>query len=198
VSAVDGGGTSAPQPALLSINIAPQDTPSTPPLCIEKLHQFSIEEDAIIRSDVGKVRTNVKNPRIFFYPENAQSHFDIDSQSGLISTKMELDHETNPRFLLNVGVEDDVSGMTGYCQVLVNIIDINDNAPSFGPTLGLITIPENSPAHTLVFAKQARDRDSGENGRVNYRIIKDTGVFTVDENTGVVTTLQELDYEQVR
>jgi hypothetical protein len=52
------------------------------------------------------------------------------------------------------------------------VLDVNDNAPQFGPTLGLVTLPENSPEQTIVFAKEARDRDSGLNGRVNYRLVK--------------------------
>ena len=52
------------------------------------------------------------------------------------------------------------------------MLDVNDNAPQFGPTLGLVTLPENSPENTIVFAKEARDRDSGPNGRVNYRLVK--------------------------
>jgi hypothetical protein len=52
------------------------------------------------------------------------------------------------------------------------VLDVNDNAPQFGPTLGLVTLPENSPEKTIVFAKEARDRDSGLNGKVNYRLVK--------------------------
>jgi hypothetical protein len=60
----------------------------------------------------------------------------------------------------------------GYCQIHMRVVDVNDNAPQFGPTLGLVTLPENSPENTIVFAKEARDRDSGLNGKVNYRLVK--------------------------
>jgi hypothetical protein len=59
----------------------------------------------------------------------------------------------------------------------VSVVDVNDNAPEFGPTLGLVTLPENSPEDTVVFAKEARDLDSGLNGRVNYRLVKVTQSF---------------------
>ena len=61
---------------------------------------------------------------------------------------------------------------SGYAQIHISVLDVNDNAPQFGPTLGLVTLPENSPENTIVFAKEARDRDSGLNGRVNYRLVK--------------------------
>ena len=59
----------------------------------------------------------------------------------------------------------------------MSVVDVNDNAPEFGPTLGLVTLPENSPEDTVVFAKEARDLDSGLNGRVNYRLVKVTQRF---------------------
>ncbi len=59
----------------------------------------------------------------------------------------------------------------------MSVVDVNDNAPEFGPTLGLVTLPENSPEDTVVFAKEARDLDYGLNGRVNYRLVKVTRSF---------------------
>jgi hypothetical protein len=74
-------------------------------------------------------------------------------------------------------VTDSFPLFLGYCQIHVSVVDVNDNAPEFGPTLGLVTLPENSPEDTVVFAKEARDLDSGLNGRVNYRLVKVTRSF---------------------
>ena len=136
---------------------------------------------------------------MFIYPENVQKRFSINPQNGFIKTRGRLDFEANQFYLINIGLETSSAngGETGFCQAKIQIIDVNDNAPSFGTAQSLVTLAENAPAGTLVFAKQAHDLDSGKNGEVRYRILKDNGLFKVDEKTGIVTTLVELDYEKV-
>ena len=71
----------------------------------------------------------------------------------------------------------------------LSVLDVNDNKPQFGPTLGLVAIPENSPINTIVYANQARDRDSGDNGVVKYRLVRDSkNYFNIDTDSGVLTT----------
>ena len=150
-------------------------------------------------ADIGKI--SIKNGasgavKMFIYPENLKTMFSINPQNGFIKTRGRLDYEDRQFYLINIGLETP-GGETGFCQAKVQVIDVNDNAPSFGTSQSLVTLPENSPAGTLVFAKQAHDLDSGRNGEVRYRIIKDQGLFSVDEKSGMVSTLVELDYEKV-
>ena len=53
----------------------------------------------------------------------------------------------------------------------VTVLDVNDNAPSFGSSLGLVTVSEAAKPGSLVWAKTASDPDSGLNGAVMYRYI---------------------------
>ena len=56
-------------------------------------------------------------------------------------------------------------------------------------TLGLVYIPENSPVNTVVSANTALDDDTGDNGDVRYRLVRDpANYFTIDEDTGVLRT----------
>ena len=51
--------------------------------------------------------------------------------------------------------------------------------------IGLVSIPENSPVQTLVFGKPARDPDSGRNGEVRYRILKECNRYNYTFSTFV-------------
>ncbi len=55
-------------------------------------------------------------------------------------------------------------------QVLVNVVDVNDNAPIFTrPFEGPFEIPEGQPG-PRVWTVKATDADSGSNGKVEYSI----------------------------
>lgn len=55
-------------------------------------------------------------------------------------------------------------------QVLVNVVDVNDNAPIFPSSFeGPFDIPEGQPGPRVWTAK-ATDADSGSNGKVEYSI----------------------------
>ena len=207
VSAQDEGGNQSLESAVVSVIIQSEaaSEENQPIACSQNLFSFSVPENSPSGADIGKI--SIKNSeneavKMFIYPENVQKMFSINPQNGFIKTRGRLDYEANQSFLINIGLEtssaNNDGGQTGFCQAKIQIIDVNDNAPSFGTAQSLVTLAENSPAGTLVFAKQAHDLDSGSNGEVRYRILKDNGLFEVDENTGIVSTLVELDYEKVR
>lgn len=52
----------------------------------------------------------------------------------------------------------------------VTVLDVNDNTPQFSldiENLNPIEISENEKADTIVFKAEAKDADSGKNGRVS-------------------------------
>ena len=64
---------------------------------------------------------------------------------------------------------------------------VNDNSPRFQPSLGMVSIPENSPVDTIVAANTATDADTGLNGEVSYRLVRNQGQhFSIDQDTGVL------------
>ena len=60
---------------------------------------------------------------------NDEKQFIIDSKSGRIYTNAVLDFETKPSYDLLVQVSDGIN--TAVAPLLVNLVDINDNAPQF-------------------------------------------------------------------
>ena len=194
VIAKDKTGNKGLQNAIVNVNVA--FDPKESPIFDQSIYHFSVSEDASTFSSIGRVLPNYPNARVFIYPKEMRTFFDINPTSGTVSTKLRLDHELHPEFLLNIGAKGDSTRLMGYCQIKITVLDVNDNKPEFGPTLGLVSIPENSPKNTIVYANEASDVDSGENGIVNYRLVRDSKhFFNIDEDTGVLRTNKVLDYE---
>lgn len=88
--------------------------------------------------------------------------------------------------------------MYGHTQVNVEIEDVNDNAPEFESNIVRISVPENVEIGVALYAAHARDRDSGPNGVVQYKIVNNGatgGLFEIDPKLGHLTLTRHLDYE---
>ncbi|XP_076130286.1 protocadherin gamma-C5-like [Alosa pseudoharengus] len=92
---------------------------------------------------------------------------------------------------------------SGTALIQINIQDINDNEPKFGQTLYKTTVKENAAIGESVLSIQATDLDEGPNGEVEYFFGEHTSdsvkkAFSVNSETGEVTVIDQLDYEDVR
>ncbi|NXV10557.1 CAD23 protein, partial [Cettia cetti] len=82
--------------------------------------------------------------------------------------------------------------------VYVTILDENDNAPAFRQQLYEVTLDEGpSTLNATLVTVQALDQDEGPNGTVAYAITEGNilGTFHIDNATGEIRTVKELDYE---
>lgn len=83
-------------------------------------------------------------------------------------------------------------------QVNIEVEDVNDNSPEFESNTVRISVPENVETGTPLYAAHARDKDSGVNGVIRYKIINKaatSGLFEVDPKLGHLTLTRHLDYE---
>ncbi|XP_053285306.1 protocadherin gamma-C5-like [Pleuronectes platessa] len=106
-------------------------------------------------------------------PDFDSSIFDINSITGEISLKGELDYETVKSFDIDVTAKDKGSPeMEGHCRVQVDITDFNDNAPEIVLTSQPKPVREDAPSGTVVALISARDLDSVDNGKVTLQLTK--------------------------
>ncbi|XP_049897648.1 protocadherin gamma-C5-like [Epinephelus moara] len=106
-------------------------------------------------------------------PDSVLSMFDINSLTGEITLKGELDYETTNSYDIDVIAKDKGSPeMEGHCRVQVDIIDFNDNAPEIVLTSQPKPVREDAPSGTVVALISARDLDSGDNGKVTLQLTK--------------------------
>ncbi|XP_033182076.1 protocadherin gamma-C5-like [Anabas testudineus] len=101
------------------------------------------------------------------------SVFSIDHISGTVSLKGKLNFETTTNYELDVIAKDKGSPrMEGHCTVHVEVLDVNDNSPEIILTSHPKPVREDSPSGTVVALLNARDLDSGDNGKVTLQLPK--------------------------
>ncbi|XP_051869507.1 protocadherin-10-like [Pristis pectinata] len=97
--------------------------------------------------------------------------FDVDSKTGEIRVKGVLDYEKTSAFEINVQAIDKGSGaIPEHCDVFVDVVDVNDNAPEVELRSISSAVPEDVPLGSIVALFTAADKDSGKNGQVQCHI----------------------------
>uniref|UniRef100_A0A665TIT5 Cadherin, EGF LAG seven-pass G-type receptor 2 n=1 Tax=Echeneis naucrates TaxID=173247 RepID=A0A665TIT5_ECHNA len=142
-----------------------------------------------------------ENARITYFMEDSIPQFDIDSDTGAVTTQMELDYEDQVSYTLAITARDNgipQKSDTTYLEILVN--DVNDNSPRFLRDHYIGSVMEDVQVFTSVVQVSATDRDSGLNGRVFYTFQggeDGDGDFIIESTSGIVRTLRRLDRENV-
>nr|XP_014343520.1 PREDICTED: protocadherin gamma-A11 isoform X2 [Latimeria chalumnae] len=97
--------------------------------------------------------------------ERARQIFDIDSETGEIKVTGNLDFEEAAFYEMEIRAKDS-GGLTVYCKVLLEVIDVNDNPPEITVKSFTSRIPEDAFPGTVIALLNVDDHDSGENGKV--------------------------------
>ncbi|XP_039767444.1 cadherin-23 isoform X1 [Ornithorhynchus anatinus] len=87
--------------------------------------------------------------------------------------------------------------MRSSVRVIIYVEDVNDEIPVFTQQqYSRLGLRETAGIGTSVTVVRATDRDMGNAGLVSYRILSGSeGKFEIDESTGLITTIDYLDYE---
>ena len=73
-------------------------------------------------------------------------------------------------FLFQIIARDGgIQPLTGTLNVMINVTDMNDNAPMFTSPRYDYQVKETAPVGTVINRVHATDLDAGENSRVTYR-----------------------------
>ena len=127
-------------------------------------------------------------------------YFDIDPETGVLHTISYIDREVTPTFELTIVANNSLSSHPQWSNVsaTVVILDLSDTHPSFS-VVTHVYVDENNTVGSAAFNLSATDGDEGLAGSVQYNDIhgNEEGVFHVNSTTGVVTLLNELDFEFV-
>ncbi|XP_019689013.2 protocadherin gamma-A10 isoform X9 [Felis catus] len=130
------------------------------------------------------------------------SYVSINSDTGVLYALRTFDYEQFHDLQIQVIATD--SGdppLSSNVSVSIFVLDQNDNAPEIlYPTLptdtstGMELAPRSSESGYLVTKVVAVDKDSGQNARLSYRLLKasEPGLFAVGLHTGEVRTARAL------
>ncbi|XP_074924115.1 protocadherin gamma-C5-like isoform X5 [Chelonoidis abingdonii] len=91
---------------------------------------------------------------------------------------------------------------SGTARITVHVLDANDNPPACDPPISKVFLEENVLSGTLVTQLNVTDLDEGLNGQVEYSFKTSNNapdtflrLFSLDPQTGQITTKAPLDYE---
>lgn len=110
-----------------------------------------------------------------------------------LETTGKLDREARGHYILNISARDGGRPPKfGYLQVNVTIIDVNDNPPIFDHSDYIVSLNESVLPGTPVLQVMASDADLGDNSRLTYYLSESETQFTVDPETGTISTTERL------
>uniref|UniRef100_A0A182F4L6 Protocadherin-16 n=1 Tax=Anopheles albimanus TaxID=7167 RepID=A0A182F4L6_ANOAL len=195
--------------ASTTVTIEVLDENDDAPEFTQTLSQISILETTPIGMELIRFRATDNdlgaNAQITFSiaAGNRRDTFAIDPLSGALYLHKQLDYEDTQAYSLNVSAADGGNPrLATTILFVVNVIDSNDNPPSFPNTAIVRQIREGIPLHTPIVTVTAEDPDSGDNGKVTYEIAHqdpDNRVrhFGINPATGVIHTLHAIDREAI-
>ncbi|OWK07566.1 CDH23 [Cervus elaphus hippelaphus] len=105
------------------------------------------------------------------------------------------------RFTLTV-IARDGGGEETTGRVRINVLDVNDNVPTFQKDAYVGALRENEPSVTQLVRLRATDEDSPPNNQITYSIVNASAFgsyfdISVYEGYGVISVSRPLDYEQI-
>lgn len=172
-----------------------------PPLPEKKDDKYFISENSLPGTVVTKIKllTNSSvNFKILDEP-SGKSQFSIDHH-GTVALSSPLDAETKDHYLLGVLLETETTpSLTAMVEMRIQVLDENDNYPSFESTSYVMHVAENIDEGSHILKVIAHDIDKGRNGELRYSFATDSleiaDVFSIDAHTGWITNLIPLDKE---
>uniref|UniRef100_A0A3B3S9R2 FAT atypical cadherin 3 n=1 Tax=Paramormyrops kingsleyae TaxID=1676925 RepID=A0A3B3S9R2_9TELE len=207
VKAVDGGIPIKHSLVSVYIHVLSPENPI--PAFTQPQYSFTIPEDTPIGAALGSVHLTPGHGAIFsimsgeMRENNLDGIFVVEKETGLIKLDKPLDHEVLDAFHFKVSATMKQARMDSVStvDVEVKVLDLNDNKPSFESNSYEATVMEGIPIGTRVIQVRALDPDWGANGQVTYSLAPTPNVesqhntFSIDSNTGWISTLKELDHE---
>ncbi|KFV43823.1 Protocadherin beta-15, partial [Tyto alba] len=194
-----------PRSGTTQIHIIVVDVNDNAPIFTQELYVGQLLENApegsVVVSVVATDRDAGPNGDITYEFSQAvgqsNSAFGIDPVSGEIKLTTPLDYEAAESHELSVRATDG-GGLSAICKVLVEVVDVNDNAPELVVSSFSSSLPENALPGTVVALFAVRDRDAGANGQISCAL-EDQLSFSLRpayKNYYELVTVSELDREE--
>uniref|UniRef100_A0A3P8PN21 Cadherin domain-containing protein n=1 Tax=Astatotilapia calliptera TaxID=8154 RepID=A0A3P8PN21_ASTCA len=178
LTAFDGGN---PQKSgSVKINVIVLDANDNAPVFSQSVYRVTVPENAPKGAVILRVSASDNdkgtNEEITFsfsqHTSSASSLFIIDPHSGEISVTGVLDYEKAKHYEINIEATDK-GGLTDTSKVLIEVTDLNDNAPIISIISLSNAMPEDSPLNTVIAMINIKDLDSGKNSHVRCYISQD-------------------------
>ncbi|XP_037635351.1 protocadherin beta-16-like [Sebastes umbrosus] len=204
LTALDGG--SPQRSGTVVIHVTVQDANDNVPVFSQAVYKASLPENSPLGTVVLTVSATDADEGLNgdvtydfgHISEDMKSMFTIDHKTGDIKLTTTVDFETASSFELRVTAKDGM-GLTSYAKAIIDVTDINDNAPVIYIKSLTNPIPENVSPGSEVGIINVQDRDSENNRQVRCSIQQNVPFKLVPsiKNYYSLVTTGQLDRELV-
>ncbi|XP_044133358.1 protocadherin alpha-13-like [Bufo gargarizans] len=117
----------------------------------------------------------------------------------------QLDRETKSQYTVIISAKDEgFPPLSVSTTLIIDISDVNDNAPQFQQSYDTIFIRENNAPGSLVYTVKAFDPDVGQNAFITYSVHDSTidgipisSYISINPENGKLFALVSFDHEQI-
>ncbi|XP_045650423.1 protocadherin beta-4 [Ursus americanus] len=170
LTALDGG--SPPKSGTTTVRILIMDVNDNAPEFVHTPYKVQVLENSPLGSPVLSVSARDVDAGnfgsvsygLFQASDEIKQTFSINGVTGEIRLTKKLDFEQIKSYHVEIEAIDG-GGLSGKCTVVIDVVDVNDNAPELTISSLTSSVPENAP-ETVVSIFRIRDRDSGDNGKM--------------------------------
>ncbi|CAM9271851.1 unnamed protein product [Lampetra planeri] len=204
LTAVDGG---APQRSgTVVIHVIILDANDNAPVFTQAVYSSTLKENSPLKTPVITVSATDADEGVngevtyeFSRLSDKSRHlFSLDQKTGEITVIGQIDYEDGSKYEVFVEAKDGY-GLSSEAKVIIDITDVNDNAPVVFVKSLTNPIPENVSPGTEVGIINVQDRDSEQNKQVRCSIQQNAPFKLVPsiKNYYSLVTTGQLDREQV-
>uniref|UniRef100_A0A3B4UXY5 Cadherin domain-containing protein n=1 Tax=Seriola dumerili TaxID=41447 RepID=A0A3B4UXY5_SERDU len=204
LTALDGG--SPQRSGTVVIHVTVLDANDNAPVFSQTVYKASLPENSppdtiVIKVSATDADEGVNGDVTYQFghvSDDEVNIFSIDPKTGEIRVTGVIDFEKMSSFETRVKAKDGL-GLTSYAKVIIDVTDINDNAPVIYLKSLSNPIPENVSPGTEVGIINVQDRDSENNGQVRCSIQQNVPFKLVPsiKNYYSLVTTGQLDRELV-
>ncbi|KAM6177522.1 cadherin-8 [Erethizon dorsatum] len=214
IQAKDMGGHSGGLSGTTTLTVTLSDVNDNPPKFAQSLYHFSVPEDVVLGTAIGRVKANDQD-----IGENAQSSYDIidgdgtalfeitsdaQAQDGIIRLRKPLDFETKKSYTLkveaaNIHTDPRFSSRGPFkdTATVKIVVEDADEPPVFSSPTYLLEVHENAALNSVIGQVTARDPDITASP-IRFSIDRHTDLerqFNINADDGKITLATPLDRE---
>ncbi|XP_060542823.1 protocadherin gamma-B5-like isoform X12 [Pantherophis guttatus] len=149
--------------------------------------------------DNGEVTCYLQNNLPFTILPSSKNYYKL-------MTDRPLDREKASQYNITItAIDKGTPPLSTNKTILLEISDINDNAPAFEKASYSIYVPENNLSGASIFQIQAFDPDVDQNSQITYSILTSnieelpiSSYISIHSETGIIYAQRSFDYEQFR
>ncbi|XP_048884481.1 protocadherin beta-15-like isoform X25 [Brienomyrus brachyistius] len=204
LTAVDGGNPKRSGTVVIQVTVL--DSNDNVPMFSQAVYKVSLAENSPLNTLVVTVSADDAdegaNGEVTYefsrISDEAIKLFSLNHQTGEITVIGQIDFEEESEYELRVEGKDG-AGLASQAKVVIEVEDVNDNAPEIFLKSLNSPIPENVIPGTEVGIVNVQDKDSGKNRQVRCSIVENVPFKLVPfiKNYYSLVTTSELDRELV-